>query len=60
MHCPKCESRLNTIDTRTTYNSVLRIRVCKNCDTRYRTTERIEESGERVTPLPRGRYKQTD
>lgn len=60
MNCPKCESRLNTIDTRTTYNSVLRIRVCKNCNTRYKTTERIEDNEKDSTSLPRGRYKQVN
>lgn len=57
MNCPKCESRLNTIDTRNMYNAVLRIRVCKNCDTKYKTTERIEDNGKEPTYVPRGRYK---
>jgi len=60
MNCPKCQTRLNTIDTRTTYNSVLRIRVCKNCDTRFRTTERIDDDAKDITTLPRGRYIQID
>ena len=60
MKCPKCETRLNTIDTRTTYNAVLRIRVCKNCNTKYRTAERVEDNGKEFASLPRGRYTQAD
>lgn len=60
MNCPKCQTRLNTIDTRTIYNSVLRIRVCRNCATRFRTTERIDDDEKDITTLPRGRYIQTD
>lgn len=60
MNCPKCQSKLKTLDTRTTYNSVLRVRMCYTCDTKFRTTERIEEDAKDPTTLPRGRYIQTE
>lgn len=60
MFCPKCQSKLKTLDTRTTYNAVLRIRSCYNCDTRYKTVERIDDDEKDITTLPRGRYIQTD
>lgn len=60
MFCPKCQSKLKTLDTRTTYNAVLRIRNCCNCDTRYKTVERIDDDAKDTTTLPRGRYIQTD
>ena len=60
MFCPKCQSKLKTLDTRTTYNAVLRIRSCYNCDTRYKTVERIDDDAKDITTLPRGRYIQTD
>jgi transcriptional repressor NrdR len=45
MNCPKCKKdKDRVIDSRSSYDSIRRRRLCKRCGTRWTTYERSEES----------------